>query len=73
MFDEKEQPKVTVERLKRGDGTFVMVRFRNKTDLCEFADLIDVPHLKTLKKDTTYRFQWYKDSNKRNPLDQFFE
>ena len=46
LFEEEEKPvNVHVERTRRGEGTFVIVRFRNRDDLNRFADILDQPHL----------------------------
>lgn len=73
LFEEtEEKPKIHVERSRRGDGTFVIVRFRNRNDLVKFADIIDQPHLKTMKKDSYEKIVWHADVEKRGTLDTFF-
>ena len=70
--EEDQKPKIHVERMRRGEGTFVIVRFRNRNDLVKFADILDQPHLKTLKKDSYEKIVWHADAEKRGTLDTFF-
>jgi hypothetical protein len=52
LWDEEEKfekPSPEIERKKRGEGVFVIVRFRNRDDLSQFADKIGAPHLKLMK------------------------
>jgi len=76
LFEAEEQKKeipVNVDRFRRGEGTYLIVRFRNKADLDKFADLIDEPRLKAAKKNSLEKIQWHADKNRRDAMSQFFE
>jgi len=58
--------------MSRGEGRFVMVRFRNKADLAKFADLLGMPHLKAMKKHSQTKLKWSVDKAVNEPLSEFF-
>ena len=62
-----------VERLVRGEGRFVVVRFRNRGDLNNFADLLDAPQLKQIKKHTIEKLTWSCDKSVTDPFSSFME
>lgn len=70
---EKEKVSVEVERYTRGEGTFAIMRFRNKEDLIEFADLIDEPQIKNTKRNSLKKIVWHGDAEQRNSLSSLFE
>lgn len=73
LFDEPEdntKPSPHIDRMRRGDGRFVMVRFRNKADLDKFADILEIPHIKAFKKGS-HKIKWSADTQKNNPLGDF--
>lgn len=67
------KPSPEIERKKRGEGRFIMVRFRNKTDLNKFADLFDEPWIKGMKKGSTAKLRWSVDKTRTDPLSSFME
>lgn len=69
---EKEEINPEVPRFRRGDGAFVVIRFRNKADLIKFANLVDEPQLKTMKSGSTKKIKWHADKDKRDAIGQFF-
>jgi hypothetical protein len=72
LFEDEIKPKIQIERAKRGSGTFVVVRVRNREDLNELADKLDIPYLKTIKKGSEEKIVWHSDKAKRGTLDDFF-
>jgi len=75
LYNEPEdftKPSPEVERMSRGEGRFIMVRIRNKTDLAKFADLLGTPHLKAMKKHSVTKLKWSIDSAVNEPLLEFF-
>jgi len=72
LFEDKEKPEVVIPRMRIGDGMFVRVRFRNREDLCKFADILDQPHLKMMKKNTVENIVWHANPEKRRTLDSLF-
>jgi hypothetical protein len=74
LFEDEEKKPIQIEipRMRRGKGVFTIMRFRNKKDLEEFADLIDEPRLKGMKKDTQMHIKWHAAKDKRNAMSQFF-
>jgi hypothetical protein len=71
--DEEKKPiDINVPRFRRGDGTFTVVRFRNKADLDAFADLIDEPRLKTMKPKSQMKIKWSAEKTERDAMSQFF-
>lgn len=73
LFEEEKKPvDPNVARMRRGDGTFTLIRFRNKKDLDAFADLIDEPRLKGMRKDSQMHIKWHAAKDKRDAMSQFF-
>lgn len=73
LFEEEKKPiQIEIPRMRRGDGTFTLIRFRNKKDLDAFADLIDEPRLKGMKKDSQMHIKWHAAKDKRDAMSQFF-
>ncbi len=70
---EKEKVKIDQQRLQREGGTWATIRFRNKKDLDDFAEILDLPHLKAMKNGSRIKATWESDVNKRNALGDFFE
>lgn len=70
---EKEKVKIDQQRLQREGGTWATIRFRNKKDLDDFADILDLPHLKGMKYGSRIKATWESDESKRNALGDFFE
>ena len=62
-----------VERFRRGSGQYVLIRVRNRADLNEFADAIDVPQLKAAKVNSWSKITWSRDEKINNPLADFME
>ena len=74
LFEEDfTKPSPEIERKKRGTGRFIMVRFRNKADLNKFADLLEVPWIKGMKKGSTVKLKWSVDKSRTDPLSSFME
>lgn len=76
LFDEIEEKKpidTNVARMRRGEGTFVVLRIRNNTDLDQLADILDEPRLKSMKRGETKQIKWHHSQNQRNAIGQFFE
>lgn len=71
--DENQEPEVDVQRYRRGEGVFINFRFRNRKDLIEFANKIDLPYLKSMKYKSIVKVEWSSKKEERDPLSQFFE
>lgn len=69
---EKEEINPDVPRFRRGEGAFMMVRFRNKADLNKFAELIDEPQLKQMSVGELKKIQWHADKDVRDALGGLF-
>lgn len=74
LYEDEEKKPVdpNVARMRRGTGTFAVVRIRNKTDLDALADLLDEPRLKGMKRDTTMNLKWHAAKHERDAMSQFF-
>ena len=62
---------IKVDRMVRGEGTFAMIRFRNKNDLNTFADLLDLPQLKAMKSGESRKLKWSANKEAADPFSQF--
>lgn len=71
--EEKQEIDINVLRLQREPGTHAIIRFRCLEDLIAFADLLEEPAIKTVKKGSQVKFKWSADKHKRDPLSQFME
>ena len=73
LFEEEKKPiQIDIPRMRRGQGTFTIFRFKNKADLDAFADLIDEPRLKGMRKDSQMSIKWHAAKDKRDAMSQFF-
>ena len=61
-----------VERIRRGDGIFVVVRFRNMKDVNAFSDLINTPVIRSMKRKKLLKVRWDADERQRTGLTDFF-
>lgn len=74
LWDEPEdftKPSPEIAKKSRGEGRFIIVRFRNRKDLCDFADKLDLSYLKGMKAGTLQKLRWSVDKEVSDPLSAF--
>lgn len=70
---DSEPESVDVERTRYGEGTFILVRFRNKKDLLKFSEMTHTPEAVFAKaySRTPIRVEWSSEKLGDTTLESF--